>query len=491
MMNSRCRTSRTNRFRVCRLWCEALESRRVLSSLVTFHTSLGSFDVELLEDVAPATVENFLQYVEDGDYNNTIIHRSLKFADGNPFIIHGGGYYTDLSAVPTDPPIANNVGLSNSRGTLAMASPLGNPDGATSQWFINVSDNPLLDTQDGGFTVFGRVTDDGMDVVDAIAALPKFDFSPYGLPTVFQHLPLVNYTSVDYPALPQAENLVTISITASSDEPTLEIEEAISVTEGNSGRAEYTVGVTLSSTSPHVVLVDYSFQNGIAISGVDFDGEPGTLVFRPGEQEKAISFLVYGDSEPETDETFQIVLSGAVDADLGPSIATITIEDDDGVPSLTIEDGDAAEGDFAVFNVSLTRPSEHAVVVEYITRNGTATAGEDFLPSMGDVVFRPGETAKQILISTVADSVPEGEEFFELKLMDAIGARLIRDIAIGTIGEALASDINADGHVDLIDFNILKSNFGKQNAERTDGDVDGDGDVDLADFNRLKQDFGA
>ena len=133
---------------------------------VRFETNMGDFDVTLFDESAPNTVRNFLNYVADGDYNNSVIHRSIA-----GFIVHGGRYDTNLSNLPTDPPIGSEVGWSNVRGTLAMAHP-GDPDGATSEWFINLVDNFQLDTQSGGFTVFGKVTPVGMQTVDAIAGLP-------------------------------------------------------------------------------------------------------------------------------------------------------------------------------------------------------------------------------------------------------------------------------------------------------------------------------
>lgn len=140
------------------------------ATIVRLETSLGLIEIELRPDVAPGHVQNFLQYVNDGDYNNSFIHRSVS-----GFIIQGGGFnYINevFDFVPTDPPIANEFALSNTRGTVAMAKLGTDPNSATSQWFINLADNSAnLDIQNGGFTVFGTVIS-GMDIADAIAALP-------------------------------------------------------------------------------------------------------------------------------------------------------------------------------------------------------------------------------------------------------------------------------------------------------------------------------
>jgi len=136
--------------------------------MITIKTSHGDIGVELFEDEAPITCENFRQYIEDGHYDETIFHRVIP-----NFMIQGGGMDADMASKATRPPIRNEAknGLSNERGTLAMAR-TGVVDSATSQFFINLRDNTFLDhgTRDFGYAVFGRVTS-GMDVVDAIAAV--------------------------------------------------------------------------------------------------------------------------------------------------------------------------------------------------------------------------------------------------------------------------------------------------------------------------------
>jgi cyclophilin family peptidyl-prolyl cis-trans isomerase len=133
--------------------------------VVIMETSKGTIKIELFEDKAPITVKNFLQYVDDGHYDGTVFHRVI--AD---FMIQGGGYDQNYRQKPTREPIKNeaNNGLSNKRGTIAMAR-TSNPDSATAQFFINTVDNERLDRSETnpGYCVFGRVIE-GMDVVDAI-----------------------------------------------------------------------------------------------------------------------------------------------------------------------------------------------------------------------------------------------------------------------------------------------------------------------------------
>jgi len=136
--------------------------------MITIKTSHGDIGVELFDDKAPITCENFRQYIAEGHFDETIFHRVIP-----NFMIQGGGMDENLSSKKTRAPIKNeaNNGLSNKRGTLAMAR-TGVVDSATSQFFINLRDNTFLDhgTRDFGYAVFGQVSS-GMDVVDAIAGV--------------------------------------------------------------------------------------------------------------------------------------------------------------------------------------------------------------------------------------------------------------------------------------------------------------------------------
>jgi cyclophilin family peptidyl-prolyl cis-trans isomerase len=134
--------------------------------MVRFETSHGSFTVELFPKEAPVTVENFLQYVDDKFFDGTIFHRIVP-----GFVIQGGGLTVDFNNKDTRDPIQNEAknGLKNTRGTLSMAR-TSDINSATSQFFVNLSDNAFLDNgpRDFGYAVFGRVTE-GMEVIDKIA----------------------------------------------------------------------------------------------------------------------------------------------------------------------------------------------------------------------------------------------------------------------------------------------------------------------------------
>jgi len=136
--------------------------------MITIKTNHGDISIELLEDKAPISCENFRQYVADGHFNGTIFHRVIP-----NFMIQGGGMDESMTSKPTRDPIKNEAdnGESNVRGTLAMAR-TGVVDSATSQFFINLRDNDFLNhgSRDFGYAVFAKVSD-GMDVVDKIAAV--------------------------------------------------------------------------------------------------------------------------------------------------------------------------------------------------------------------------------------------------------------------------------------------------------------------------------
>jgi peptidyl-prolyl cis-trans isomerase A (cyclophilin A) len=145
------------------------------ATVVEVRTVLGNIQVNLFDETTPASVANFLDYVNSGAYANNVVHRVEP-----GFVAQAGGFQYNkqipLDAVPAGIPVVNEPELSNVRGTIAMAKQGGDPNSATSQWFFNLSNNSgNLDAQNGGFTVFGQVISDGMQVVDAIAGIPRYN----------------------------------------------------------------------------------------------------------------------------------------------------------------------------------------------------------------------------------------------------------------------------------------------------------------------------
>ncbi|MBB1336492.1 MULTISPECIES: peptidylprolyl isomerase [unclassified Pseudoalteromonas] len=142
------------------------------ATIVEMNTSQGVIEINLFDQQTPKTVANFLSYVQDDSYNETVIHRSVS-----NFVIQGGGFtFSDsLDAITTKPAVENEPVFSNVKGTIAMAKLSGDANSATSQWFFNMSNNSAgsaaLDTQNGGFTVFGQITAASQSTLDKIAAL--------------------------------------------------------------------------------------------------------------------------------------------------------------------------------------------------------------------------------------------------------------------------------------------------------------------------------
>ncbi len=190
----------------------------VAGQVVRMATALGNIDIEMLSADSPNNVANFLGYVNAGTYNQSFIQRSIP-----GFIIQGGGYYvsgqSNLAQTAAGAMIAGEHKVLNTRGTIALALSNG-PDSGTNQWFFNLVDNAQLDVSDptasnydgGPFTVFGRVIEGGLATMDAIAAVPIPNPSPFvndtDLNGALDDIPLIDYDST---AGVQLSNLVLLT----------------------------------------------------------------------------------------------------------------------------------------------------------------------------------------------------------------------------------------------------------------------------------------
>lgn len=258
------------------------------TAAVRMTTVLGTLELALFDRQKPATVANFLKYVNEDRYfandpnanqlASSFIHRAVP-----DFIVQGGGFIgTVKEEEPTEarpiqvgalPPIQNEPGISNTRGTIAMAKveeqrdgngnpvPGTGPDSATSQWFINLANNggapSNLDTQNGGFTVFGRVLGAGMNLVDQIAASPI-----YNLGSPFDSIPLRNYTLPDAVRVPNFVSLPAIEQIAAVSSPL-----TFSASSANPAVASVTV-----SASKVLVAAKQVGSVEITVTATDLDG---------------------------------------------------------------------------------------------------------------------------------------------------------------------------------------------------------------------------
>jgi len=215
------------------------------ATIVEFQTSQGNFKVNLHDETTPKTVENFLGYVNEGFYTDTLIHRTV---DGNTNVIQGGGARFEGVLPPSwldaHAPIINEPVYSNVIATISMAK-TNNINSATSQWFINTKNNannwdPINSSGGGAYAVFGEVIEDGMDVVNAIAAIQRCNTRHSG----FTELPMPDYTTEqcsDTNHVPGVENFVTINQIVIIDSST--------VTDANLNSAKNTLYQPTTGTS--------------------------------------------------------------------------------------------------------------------------------------------------------------------------------------------------------------------------------------------------
>lgn len=176
-------------------------------------------DMAMFSNRTPIARQNFLKYVTDGDYANSFIHRSVS-----DFVIQGGGFRTDINgnieSVPTDAPIVNEFGISNTLGTISMAKVGGDPDSATSQWFVSLGENSdILDPQNGGFTVFGRMTRSTFGNAQLFGDPSIFPTYNYG--GTFSELPLYQENEVNYLILFPSVALATLPAGEAGESSTL------------------------------------------------------------------------------------------------------------------------------------------------------------------------------------------------------------------------------------------------------------------------------
>jgi cyclophilin family peptidyl-prolyl cis-trans isomerase len=319
------------------------------TSGVRLTTVLGNIDLALYDQRTPITVANFKNYINSGRYfvtdpttgepASSFIHRSVVIPD--PFVIQGGGYLSTVNpsdpvhALPTQvtafPAIVNEPDISNTRGTIAMAKLANNPNSATSQWFINLDDNLFLDTDNGGFTVFGRVIGDSLTVVDAIADVPIFNF---GSP--FETLPLRNFTS----GLPTPDNLVTIPaisyissliFTATSSDSTLATATISGANLLVAPKKQGTATITVTATDSDGAQVSQSFDVTIVPNPVHL-ANISTRAFVGTDADVLIGgFIVRGDAPK------RVILRAS-----GPSLAAGGITNFLADPKLEVHDSTGA-----------------------------------------------------------------------------------------------------------------------------------------------------
>lgn len=211
-----------------------------------------------------------------------------------------------------------------------------------------------------------------------------------------------------------------------------------SVLEGTGGMSTAVFTVTLAPASSQPVTVDYATADGTAVTPADYTATSGPLTFAPGETEKTISVSIVADDVDELDETFFVHLSNASGATILIDTAVGTIIDDDGLPTLSINDVSLTEGNSGAqqmaFAVTLSPASPDMVTVDYGTVNGTAVVPADYTATSGTLTFAPGQTSQPISVPILGDIIDEGaSEQFTVQLSNPTNAALNKATGVGTI----------------------------------------------------------
>jgi peptidyl-prolyl cis-trans isomerase A (cyclophilin A) len=391
----------------------------------------------------PATVANFLSYVDGGHYGNTFIHRSVP-----GFVVQGGGFNVTGSPISINnvtqfPSVVNEPGNTNVRGTIAMAKLGSDPNSATNQWFFSLADNSAnLDNQNGGFTAFGRVLGNGMAAVDAMAAVPRFGYA-----SPFDTVPLRNVPGADPSTNPQFTNAPVDTATLTTDQFVM-FPNIVRV-----GELVYTV----STTVPEVVT-----------PSIEADGSL-KLVYAPGATgtgSVTVRATSVFDPTVFAEDAFQVTVAAPaplpVNAMIGMTDSELIISRAVGgafvtSASLPLPAGEtwvnSVAGDFDGDGLTDTAMQNSAGVwwVARTTAQGTATAAVPWaalavyqFPTVGDfdadgrddiAVRNETNGAWRVLMST-------GSAFSS--------SRFGRWNATLTWGNVAAGDFNADGKDDLV-----------------------------------------
>ena len=379
---------------------------------------------------APATVANFTNYVEDNDYVNSIIHRSVP-----GFVVQGGGFIVDggVNPVPTDDPVVNEFSedRSNTRGTIAMAKLGNDPNSATSQWFFNLGDNSAnLDNQNGGFTVFGEVIgDEGMAAVDEIAQLPVFNAT--NIDGAFSDLPLI-LEDPSNPSIEDDSDFVRYSNISISQEDELEFAVTnntnsdlvnVSIDEGElildyQGDRTGTAEITIQATDLLGDSVEDTFRITVEDIGTTSDsGNSDNRVYRFLNQDTNVH--LYTTSEVERDSVenlsnyvFEGVSYTSVDeltGDPEPDQVYRLYNQDTGTHLYTISEVERDSVTANLSNFSLESESFFAYTEE---RSGTIPVYRFYNADTGAHFYTPSETEKNVVEDTLPNYTSEGIAYY-------------------------------------------------------------------------------
>ena len=303
----------------------------------------------------PNTIDNFLDYVDQDLYDNTIFHRSIP-----GFVLQGGGFTTPTAqadqpggipqAIPKNPPVINEPGNSNVKGTIAMAKIAGDPNSATSQFFFNLADNSQnLDNQNGGFTSFGRLLGDSEFVVDFLASQPTFITRPdyFNYPS-FDDLPLYQ---VDTDQLVKPADFISILDVnlLSSEDQLLEF----SVTSSNPSALEASINIDGDITLTSLDYTPEPVQITLIADSI-ISGERLQQTFQVVVQDTRLSQNAFGYVIQSNETLKQITYTGGVVSESNPGAGWVGLAatpDADGSNGFDLYWENTASNQYALWNL--------------------------------------------------------------------------------------------------------------------------------------------
>jgi hypothetical protein len=279
---------------------------------------------------------------------------------------------------------------------------------------------------------------------------------------IFEPTESVNLTLSNPQGYPTVgpQSTAVLNITDNDAQPLISIND-VSLSEGNAGTTAFTFAVTLSNPSTQTISVNYATADGTAtVANSDYVAASGTVTFLPGSVSQPVTVNVNGDVANETNETFFVNLTTPANATILDPQGQGTILNDDGAPSISIDDVAQSEGNAGTasftFTVSLSAPSASTVTVDYATADGTATtAGGDYAAKSGTLTFLPGVTSQPVTVSVNGDTTTEGNETFFVNLTNPANASILDNQGLGTI-----NNDDAVPQVSINDVSLSEGNAG-------------------------------
>jgi len=268
----------------------------------------------------------------------------------------------------------------------------------------------------------------------------------------------VNLSAASNATIGDPAGLVTIGDDDLAPDITIDNVEKL---EGDSGTTAFTFNVSLSQASGKTATVNYATGDGTALASSDYTATSGLLTFAAGETNKVVTVDVIGDTDAEGNETFDVNLSDAFNANIVDSPGVGTIVEDDlqlAIGDVTVDEGDGT----ATFIVTLTPGASQEVTVNYQTNNGTAEFGSDYTFTSGLLTFGVGETLKSIPVPITDDPTDEFNETFDVLLSDAVNASVFDDRGEGTI-----HDDDDSPKISINDTSIVEGDSGSKPANLT------------------------